>query len=109
MIVTEDNVSAALGYLAADPHPLAYAEWELAKAKIAREGRWAELYLEMKGTIGEREARIQLDNEYGDLQYIEAEAFFKVAAEKARVKGADATIEVWRTENANARAAERVR
>jgi hypothetical protein len=111
MIVTEEHVSAALAYLAADPHPLAWAEWEYAKAKIATAGRRAELMNNMppKLAVARCEAMIECDNEYGDLQYIEAEAAFKVFNEKRRAIGADATIEIWRTENANARAAERVR
>ena len=109
MVVTDDQVQTALEYLSADPHPLAEAEFRLAKAKMAREQRWAEIYLETKGTVGEREARIEIDNEYGDLRYLEEQAFFNVVNEKQRTKGADAIIEVWRTQNANARAAERVR
>lgn len=108
-MITDDQVETALSYLAEDPHPLAVAEWELAKAKIAREQRWAELYLNLKGTVAERDARIETDNEYGDLRFVEGEALFRVAAEKARVKSCDAVIEMWRTLQANARRSERIR
>jgi hypothetical protein len=109
MIVTEEQVEAAHAYLNEQPHPLAIAEWQLMKAKNAREHRHAELYLEVKGTVGEREARIELDNEYGDLRFIEADAFFKVKDEEARVKGAATTIKIWEREKFNAQAVERVR
>lgn len=108
-MISDEQVEAALVYLALDPHPLASAEWELSKARIAREQRHAELYLEVKGTVAERDSRIEGDNEYGDLRYIEAEATFKVVNEKARVKSCDAVIEMWRTLQANARQAERIR
>lgn len=108
-MITDEQVSTALEYLAIHPHPQAVAEWELAKASIAVEQRHAELYLMVKGTVAEREARIEGDNEYGDLRYVEAEWKFKLTSEKARVRSCEAVVEMWRTEQANARVAERVR
>jgi len=109
MIVTDEQVGVAHAYLNEQPHPLALAEWRLMKAKIARQRRHAELYEGVKGTVGEREARIELDNEYGNLRFLEAEAFFKVKDEEARVQGAATTIKIWEREKYNAQAVERVR
>ena len=110
MVVTDDQVQTALEYLSADPPPLAEAQFRLAKAENACERRAAEVIENQpeKMAMERRKARVRLDNEWGDLRYHQEQAAFDVVTEKERIRGAEAIIAVWRTQNANARVAERV-
>jgi hypothetical protein len=108
-IVSEANVSAALKYLADDPHPIALARKDLTDAENEYERLRAAVYLTQTGTVGEREAATLLDRDVGVAKDAITEAAFGVERHKARLKAAEMLLEIWRTENANARAAERIR
>lgn len=108
-IVSEKNVSTALTYLAEDPHPIALARKDLTDAETVYERLRAAVYLDQTGTVGEREAATLLDRDVGVAKDAITEAAFQVERHKARLKAAEMLLEIWRTENANARAAERIR
>ena len=107
MIVTDDDVSAALAYLAAGG--AASAEAAHLAAERARKRREAEVYLSVKAAVEERKARVWMDNEYGDRQADADEAKAELTKAKAMERHADKICDVWRTENASARAAEKMR
>jgi hypothetical protein len=109
MIVSDKNVSDALTYLADDPHPIALARKDLTDAENEFERVRAAVYLEQTGTVGEREAGCELDSRVGGAKAAITEAAFALDRHRARMRAAEMLIEVWRSENANVRAAERVR
>ena len=107
MIVSEKNVSDALTYLAEGGS--ADAEAAHLAAERAREMRGAQVYLAAIGSVEERKMRVLVDNEYQILLGDEIDAKVALTRAKSREKGADKICEIWRTINANNRAAERVR
>ena len=109
MIVSEKNVSDALAYLAQDPHPVAVARLDLLTAENNCKSWWSKMFLEGDGTIDMRKASAETDEHYQKLKEDEAEATYELERHKQRTKAADSLIEVWRSENANARSAEKVR
>ncbi len=110
MIVSEDNVSKALTYLAADPHPLAEAKFRLTQAENKTRELYSELLLASnQDTVSAKQASVECHPDYRRAKEAEAEAVFDVERHKSRTNAAAMLVEVWRTENANARAAERVR
>lgn len=110
MIVSDDTVSKALAYLAEDPHPIALARKELTDAENEKDRLFAEAYRELnEGSVRDREQACERR-----LPIVEARKRIAAATgdwerHRARVRAAEMIIEVWRSENANARAAERVR
>ena len=109
MIVSDDTVSKALAYLAEDPHPLALAQTGLMQAEKAAAERYAQVYLDSDGTVDERKSKALLHPTYKNAKDEEISAQSDVNRHKQRTKAAENIIEIWRTQNANARAAERVR
>jgi len=109
MIVSEKNISDALAYLAIDPHPLALARKYVVDAENVAKGVYALLFLESTGTVKERECNAESDDGYVKAKQNEAEAILELERHKARARAAEMLIEVWRSENANVRAAERIR
>ena len=109
MIVSEKNISDALAYLAIDPHPLALARKYVVDAENLTRLVYAELYVKTSGTVKERESEVECNTEYVDAKAAEAETILELERHKARARAAEMLIEVWRSENANVRAAERVR
>lgn len=109
MIVSDDTVSKALAYLAEDPHPLANAQKALLFAEKQKSELFAGLYLATEGTAKERESLVLIDPQYKLAATEEIEAESEVSRHKRRTDAAEKIISVWQTENANARAAERVR
>ena len=110
MIVTEQAVSDALGYLAADPHPVALARKDLTDAENKRERIFAEIFRAANGgSIKDRETWVEISPQYQEAKAEESEAQFEYERHRARIRSAEMLLEIWRTENANARAAERVR
>lgn len=108
-IVSDNNVSAALTYLADEPHPVAIARKAVTDAENEAKFHYARAYLAAKGTIDERKAQAEQDPDYTSTKAKESDAILDLERHKSRVKAAEMLIEVWRSENANARAAERVR
>lgn len=109
-IVADDTVSKALAYLADDPHPVAVARKAVTDAENARKAKFAELYRGTNGgTVRDREAGVECSEEYRALLDAESEAIFEHERHRARIRAAEMICEIWRTDNANARAAERVR
>lgn len=109
MIVSEKNISDALAYLAVDPHPLALARKYVVDAENLTKLVCAQLYLKTSGTVKERESEVECNVEYVDAKAAEGEAVLDLERHKARARAAEMLIEVWRSENANVRAAERIR
>lgn len=109
MIVSDDTVSKALAYLAEDPHPLAIAQANVLSAERNRDETFAKLFLVTEGTKDERTSLVEIDPVFKAAREEEIEAQKEMARHKRRTDAADKIISVWQTENANARAAERVR
>lgn len=108
-IVSDDTVSKALQYLAEDPHPVANARHDLTAARNAKELQFAKLYATATGTVRDKECQIENDALYIVHKTDEAAAEWELERHKARIRAAEMIIEVWRSENANARAAEKIR
>jgi DNA topoisomerase VI subunit B len=110
MAVSENNVSTALTYLAMDPHPVAVAKHRLTMAENKCRETYGKLFLTSEGTsVAAKEASVESNPIYVDLKQAEADAVLELERHRSRVKAAEMLLEVWRTENANARAAERIR
>jgi hypothetical protein len=109
MIVSDETVSKALAYLSEDPHPLANAEKAVMFAEMEKDEVFAHLYLATEGTAKERESLVLIDDEFKAARRIEIEAEFEKARHRRRTDAADRIIAAWQTQNANIRAAERVR
>src|SRR5262245_41252435 len=108
MIVSEKNISDALIYLADDPHPVAIARHRLTMAENKSREMRARLFLTTSGTVAAKEAEVECDPMYSQAKQEEADAVLEYERHRSRVKAAEMLLEIWRTENANARAAERV-
>lgn len=109
MIVSERNVSDALAYLSQDPHPIALARKDFTDAENEKEHVYAEVYAEQVGSIKDKETACERDVRVVVARGQLSECLLGVERHRARVRAAEMLIEVWRTENANIRAAERVR
>jgi len=109
MIVSEKNISDALTYLADDPHPIAKGRFAVTLAENEANKIYSRLFLQAEGSIDARKATALCSPEHIAAKQVEADAVFEYERHKARVKAAEMLLEIWRTENANARAAERVR
>lgn len=109
MIVNEERVEVALSYLNMDPHPLALARKDVTDAENRARREFARAFLSAEGSVEARKAQAELESAYMQAKAEESDAMFDLEKHRARIKGAEMLLEVWRTENANARAAERVR
>ena len=109
MIVSDDTVSKALAYLAEDPHPIALAKKDLTDAENEKERIYAEVYAEQTGSVRDRETACERDPRVREARRAMGEAGLGLDRHKARTRAAESIIEIWRSENANIRAAERVR
>lgn len=109
MIASDDVVSKALAYLAIDPHPLALARKDLTDAEQDSKEEFARALLVAEGSVAVKEARATIAIHYMKAKEMESEALMEYERHRSRVKAAEMIIEIWRSENANARAAERVR
>lgn len=109
MIVSDKNVSDALTYLADYPHPVAVARKALTDAENAAKRSFAQAFLSAEGAVEARRAKAETSDEYQEAKAIESAAVLDLETHKARCRAAEMLIEIWRSENANARAAERVR
>lgn len=109
MIVKDKLVSDALAYLAQDPHPIAVARKAVTDAENDTKEAFAKALLNAAGSVAEKQATATIDGYHIIAKNEEANAILEFERHKARVKAAEMIIEVWRSENANARAAERVR
>ncbi len=109
MIVTDSNVQAALEYLSVDPHPLALARKDVVDAENKAKQDFARAFLGASGSVDARKASAELDGNYVATKANEAQAILELERHRARTKAAEMLLEIWRSENANARAAERIR
>ncbi len=108
--LTDEQVSAALDYLATDPHPVASARADVVRAENTRKSTYARAFLDAEGkNIDERKARAEVTPEYEAAKKHEADAILTFRAEEARVNNAHMICDLWRTIQSNNRAAERVR
>ncbi len=109
MIVTEGNVHDALVYLSEDPHPLSVAIKEVVYAENGTREAFAREFLHADGGAEIRKQHATISAVCIEAKKAEAEAIFSRERHRSRVKAAEMILEIWRTENANARAAERIR
>jgi hypothetical protein len=109
MIVADDTVSKALAYLSSDPHPLALARKDVTDAENEASRLYATVYGEQTGSIKDKEMATDRDERVVASRNVVSGSLLDLERHKARAKAAEMIIEVWRSENANARAAERVR
>ena len=109
MIVSDNNVSDALTYLAADPHPIALARHDLTTAENKSRETYARCFLGADGSVEARKATAEIDPLYVAAKGEEAEAVQEYERHRSRVKAAEMLLEIWRSEQANVRAAEKVR
>ena len=109
MIVTENHVSDALDYLNVDPHPIALARKDVTDAENKCEELFSRAFLSADGPVEGRRATAKTSPDYLTAKAEEAEAILELERHRARTRGAEMLLEIWRTENANARAAERIR
>jgi hypothetical protein len=109
MIVTEQMVEQALAYLNEQPHPLARARKRLLDAENKAKQLYAKALLLADGPVDARKATAETAAAYVKARDDEANATLELEDHRQRVRGAEFIIECWRTENANIRAAERVR
>lgn len=110
MAVSDDNVTHALQYLASDPHPLAVARFNLTVAENKARETFARLFLSSNATTNDaKRASAECNQEYVTAKELEANAVLELERHRARTKAAEMLIECWRTEQSNARAAERIR
>jgi hypothetical protein len=104
MSVSDDNVTAALTYLAADPHPLAVAKFELMKAENKAKREWARLFLTSNQTTNDaKKASVEINPGYIEAKDAETAVFFEVERHKERKNAADKLLDIYQTESANAR------
>ena len=109
MIVSDRNVQTALEYLSIDPHPLALAQKDVTDAENKRKECYARAFLAAQGSVDARKAEAEIEGDVVSAKTDESEAIFELERHKARSRAANMLLEIWRTENANARAAERIR
>lgn len=109
MIVTEQRVELALDYLNLDPHPLALARKDVTDAENRVRQEFAHAFLSAEGSVEARKAQAELASGHMQAKAEESDAILELEKHRARIKGAEMLLEIFRTENANARAAERIR
>lgn len=109
MIVTDEKVEIALSYLNMDPHPLALARKGMTDAENKARQVFARAFIGAGGSVEARKATAEVSTEYVDAKKEEAETVLEFERHRARVKGAEMILEIWRSEQANARAAEKIR
>ena len=109
-LIPDSAVDAALHYLAQDPHPVAVAKADVTRAENIRKSAHARAFLTASGkTIEEKKALAELDPQVEAAKKHEGDAIEKFEGERARVTWATTITELWRSVQANVRAAERVR
>ncbi len=109
-LVPDSAVQSALEYLACEPHPVAIAKGELVRAEnLRKKTRSLGFINSNKKTVAEREADSETTAAYEAACNQEAAAVEKYETERARVTWATTITELWRSVQANSRAAERVR
>lgn len=109
-LVTDDMVSAALHYLSTNTQATAEAKANRVMAEYARKRCRALQICESNQTsFAMREAAAEASEAYLQACQFEADAVEADEYHRACRAKAEAIIEAWRTENANVRAAERVR
>lgn len=109
MIVSDKHVEAALEYLNAQPHPISVARYNVVVTETAAKAAYARAFLNATGTVRERECAAEISDEYQAAKAAEADAIMEFEDQRTKQKRADAIVEVWRSEQANTRAAEKVR
>ena len=113
-MISQDDVEAALEFMRKNAQPLAKAKSERIYLEQFRKSKKAILFSQAPTTIGEgsdsRKATVA-DREnyaYADPEYIELLEGLRIAVEqeehiKWKMSAAEAKVEVWRTQQANAR------
>lgn len=109
-IVTDDMVEKALEYLGQDPHPIATARGDLTRAENDKKIIPARLWAVVPGsTIADKKAAAEAHPDYVNACEREQRAVRELEQARAKQQWANTAIEVWRSDQANARAAEKVR
>ena len=109
-LIPDSAVQAALEYLAIDPHPVAVTRADVTRAENIRKSTYATAFLNAQGkNIDEKKALAETSPEVEAAKKYEADAILHFRAEEARTNNAQLICELWRSIQANVRAAERVR
>ena len=109
-MVSDEDVEKALAYLNADPSPISLAKLDLMNTENEKERVYATILMASKGkSIAAREYEVEASEEYRVACNMHSAASAAYDDERARMRGAEAIIDVWRSQNANIRAAERIR
>lgn len=109
-LVTEEMMGAALQFLSENTMATAKAKADRVMAEYARKRCRARLIVESNQTsFAMKEASAEASEAYLQACQFEADAVERDEYFRAARAKAEAIIEAWRTENANIRAAERVR
>lgn len=109
-LVTDDMVGAALAYLSSSTMDSAKAKADRVLAEHNRKRVRATLILDSEEkTTAMKEAAAESSTEYWEACKAERDAVERDEYHRAARIKADAIIEAWRTENANIRAAEKIR
>lgn len=107
MIVSEDQVATAIAYLN-DDEIAAKARYDATMAENKSKEIFARLFLSYNdGPVAERQSRATCNPEYLEALQSEAKASAALEKHKSKVRACEMICEIFRTENANARAAER--
>ena len=108
MIVTEDQMHAAVAVIN-DADGTAEVHFQATMAENYAKETFAKIFLSYTGAVEERKARATCNPETMEAKALEAEALRSLERRKADLRSAELIVEIWRTENANARAVERIR
>lgn len=110
MIVKDSQVEAALNFKG-DSDRAAQVQYDFSMREIEAEEAEARAYLKVNEecTVKEREMRAVVDIECMQARREAALAKAELVRFKTKLSKADAIIETWRTESANARGMEMVR
>ena len=109
-LITDDKMEAALNFLATSSEEIAAARAERLRSEFRRKRKRAELFRKAnESSAGLREAWAESHPEYAEACELEALAVERDEYLRDRRNAADAIIEAWRSEQANARAGSQFR
>jgi hypothetical protein len=107
-VVSEGDLSIALAYMG-DEEGYPVAVFNLRKAENAVSRLHAELFLSSnQTTVDAKKASVEINPRYIAAKDYEAHCELELEQHRARLRKATALPDIWRTESANARNAEKV-
>ena len=109
MAVSENNVQAALTYLADDPHPRAIAKKALFDAEVNSKAVYSKEYQLADGPTETRKQIAYASEAHLAAKRAEGDALLEYERHIDRKGAAQNILDIWREENWNIRAAEKMR